>query len=195
MQLTRISHRLTVEARDEKCGPRALLKTITPAKTLLLLACCLWACSPSYPPAPETTEQEVVETLHGVEFRDPFRWLEDQNNEQTRFWIDRQNAYAELIIGQSPLRDAVHQRLKELMDLDDARSTKRAGDFEYFSLRRRGQFVSTRRKNMKPSSTRTFSVKTSAFASPSAHCRRTANGWSTAAEQAGKTKLNCAYAT
>ena len=150
MQLTRISHRLTVEARDEKCGPRALLKTITPAKTLLLLACCLWACSPSYPPAPETTEQEVVETLHGVEFRDPFRWLEDQNNEQTRFWIDRQNAYAELIIGQSPLRDAVHQRLKELMDLDDAGSPQRAGDFEYFSLRRRGQQLPVLYRRPKP---------------------------------------------
>ena len=130
---------------------RFLPKVITRTKTLLLLACYgFWACSPSYPPPPETTEKEVVETLHSVEFRDPFRWLEDQNSEETRAWIDRQNSYAELIIGENPLRDAVHHRLKELMAVDDAALPQRAGDFEYFSLRRRGQELPVVYRRSKP---------------------------------------------
>ena len=128
---------------------RHLLKAITRA-LLLPACCCLCACSPSYPPPPATVEKEVVETLHGVEFRDPFRRLEDQSSEETRAWIDRQNSYAELIIGDTPLRDAVHHRLKELMDVDDVSLPQRAGDFEYFSLRRRGQKLPVVYRRSKP---------------------------------------------
>ena len=128
-----------------------LPKAITPTKTLLPLACCcLWACSPSYPRPPETIQKEVVETLHGVEFRDSFRWLEDQNSEETRAWIDRQNSYAELIIGETPFRNAVHHRLKALMVVDDIGLPQRAGDFEYFTLRRRGQELPVLYRRPKP---------------------------------------------
>ena len=128
-----------------------LPRGITRTNTLLLLACyCFGACSPSYPPPPETIEKEVVETLHGVEFRDPFRWLEDQDSEETRAWIGRQNSHAELIIGEHPLRDAVRHRLKELMDVDDAGLPQRAGDFEYFTLRRRGQELPVLHRRPKP---------------------------------------------
>ena len=110
------------------------------ARLLLLAACCPgWACSPAYPPPPETRQEVVVDTLHGVEFPDPFRWLEDQQSQETRSWIERQNAYAEEIIGQSPLRERVRQRLEELMDVDGFSSPRKAGDFEYFTMRRKGQ--------------------------------------------------------
>ncbi len=96
------------------------------------------ACS-SYPPPPETPRDVVVDTLHGVEFQDPYRWLEDQESERTRIWIDEQNDYAEEIVGQSPLRDRVRLRLEELMDVDDVGSPQAAGEFEYFTLRRKGE--------------------------------------------------------
>ena len=95
-------------------------------------------CSP-YPPPPDTRKDVVIDTIHGVEFEDPYRWLEDQNAEETRAWIAAQNAYAEEIVGQSPLRTHVWERLRELMDIDDIGSPRRAGDYEYFTLRRRGE--------------------------------------------------------
>jgi protease II len=77
------------------------------------------ACSTSYPPPPETKRVAVVDTLHGIEFVDPYRWLEDQDSPETRAWIQAQNAYAETIIGRTPLRAELERRLAELMDDDE----------------------------------------------------------------------------
>ncbi|MGD8698811.1 MAG: prolyl oligopeptidase family serine peptidase, partial [Gemmatimonadales bacterium] len=98
----------------------------------------VWACSPAYPPPPESRSEPVADTLHGIEFVDPYRWLEDQESPETRAWIDAQNAYAETIIGQSPLRTELETRLAALMDAHDFGSPIRGGDYEYFWLRRQG---------------------------------------------------------
>jgi prolyl oligopeptidase len=84
----------------------------------------------------------VTETFHGVEFVDDYRWLEDQEASETRSWIEAQNAYAETIVGESPVRSKLRERLRELTDRDDVGSARRAGDFEYFTLRRTGEEVS-----------------------------------------------------
>jgi prolyl oligopeptidase len=70
-----------------------------------LFGLLLGACGSPYPPPPDTREEAVVDVLHGVEFTDDYRWLEDQEAPETRAWIDAQNAYAELIVGESQLRD------------------------------------------------------------------------------------------
>ena len=98
------------------------------------------ACSP-YPPAPETARDPVVDTLHGVAITDDYRWLEDQDSPETRAWIAEQNAYAELIVGDTPLRAELAARLRELMDVQGAVFPRRAGDYEYFSFRKPGREV------------------------------------------------------
>ncbi len=110
------------------------------AAMLALVASFVWAtaCSPPYPSPPETRRLAVVDTLHGVEFIDPYRWLEDQESPRTRAWIDAQNAYSETIIGESALRAELRARLAALMDDDDFGSPSRHGDYEYFWLRRKG---------------------------------------------------------
>lgn len=81
----------------------------------------------------------MTDVFHGVEFVDDYRWLEDQEAGETRAWIAAQNEYAEAVIGESELRDALRARLRELTDRDDIGSPRRAGDFEYFSMRRQGE--------------------------------------------------------
>ena len=95
-------------------------------------------CSP-YPAAPNTRTDPVVDVIHGVEFTDDYRWLEDQESAQTRQWIAAQNAYAETIVDESPLRDRVRARLAELMDIPDVGSPRKAGEYEYFTMRRKGE--------------------------------------------------------
>ena len=107
---------------------------------LAALAVCVAACE-TYPPPPDTVRIPVVDTLHGVVFTDDYRWLEDQESRETRAWIDEQNAYAELIVGDSPLRSELAGRLRELMDVPGAIFPRRAGDFEYFSFRKPGREV------------------------------------------------------
>ena len=99
------------------------------------------ACRGPYPPPPDTARDPVVDTLHGVEFTDDYRWLEDQYSPETRAWIDEQNAYAELIVSDTALRAELSARLRELMDAPGALFPRRAGDYEYFSFRRPGREV------------------------------------------------------
>lgn len=111
-------------------------RIVSPAWTLLALL----ACGPTaYPPPPETRVEPVAYTLHGVEFSDPYRWLERQDAPETRAWIAAQNEYAEVVVGRNPLRDRFAARLRELTDRDDVGSPRRAGDFEYFTMQRSGE--------------------------------------------------------
>ena len=104
------------------------------------LAVGVAACE-TYPPPPETVRIPVVDTLHGVEFTDDYRWLEDQDTPETRGWIDEQNAYAERVVGDTPLRAGLEGRLRELMDAPGAIFPRRAGEYEYFSFRKPGREV------------------------------------------------------
>ena len=92
------------------------------------------ACSP-YPPPPDTARDPVVDTLHGIAITDDYRWLEDQDSPGTRAWIAEQNAYAERIVGDTPLRRDLEARLRELMNVPGPLFPRRAGDFEYFTMR------------------------------------------------------------
>ena len=105
--------------------------TLTLAIAILLAV----ACSP-YPSPPDTARDPVVDTLHGVAIVDDYRWLEDQDSPETRAWIAEQNAYAEQVVGDTPLRRDLESRLRELMSAPGAIFPRRAGDFEYFSFRR-----------------------------------------------------------
>ena len=104
-----------------------------------LLVLLFQACRPAYPPPPDTHEGTVVDTLRGVTIPDPYRWLEDQSGTETRAWIDEQNAYAEQIIGEPELRNALRNRLRGLSDAHDIGTPRRGGNWEYFTLRRKGQ--------------------------------------------------------
>ena len=118
--------------------------TVAPAALLpqlLVLAALQLACGSPYPPPPETAREAVVDTLHGVVFTDPYRWLEDQESPQTRAWIAEQNAYAEQIVGESALRTGLEARLRELMEAPGPVYPQRRGEFEYFAFRKAGREV------------------------------------------------------
>ena len=104
-----------------------------------LLLVGLAACGGDYPPPPETEQIAFTETLHGVEFEDPYRWLEDQESPETRAFIDRQNEYAELIVGEPPEREWARRRLSELIDTPAVGSPNKGGEYELFTLRRTGE--------------------------------------------------------
>ena len=89
----------------------------------VLALCALILTAPSMLPAagsgvPETPRIEVIDTVHGVEIVDPYRWLEDQESPETRAWIDAQNEYTQAVLGQLSARPAVRDNLEKLMRTD-----------------------------------------------------------------------------
>jgi prolyl oligopeptidase len=82
---------------------------------VLCLPLCYLAVLSAQPP---TKTEPVTETLHGVRVTDPYRWLEDQDNPQTRAWIDAQMAYTQAALAKVPQRARIRQRLGELMKVD-----------------------------------------------------------------------------
>jgi prolyl oligopeptidase len=65
---------------------------------------------------PETRATEVVETIHGVEVRDAYRWLEDAGDPGVRAWVAAQNAFTRSVIDALPGRAAVAERIRQALD-------------------------------------------------------------------------------
>lgn len=87
-------------------------------------------------PPPPTERHEVVETLHGVEIRDPYRWLEDQDAPETRAWIETQNAYTDTLLEPLPRRDELETLVASVLKVDAiGLPNERTG--RYFYSRRR----------------------------------------------------------
>src|SRR5947209_20011665 len=64
--------------------------------------------------APRTDRDVVIETMHGQEIADPYRWLEDGDSPATRDWVRRQNKYTASLLEAVPGREAIQTRLTEL---------------------------------------------------------------------------------
>jgi len=93
-------------------------------------------------PAPETKVVNVVETMHGVEITDPYRWLEDQDSPETRAWIDRQNAYTDSILTQVPGRKALRKLITKLMKIDTISTPIARGNRYFLSKQKADQDLS-----------------------------------------------------
>lgn len=65
---------------------------------------------------PEVSRDDTVETIHGQEVADPYRWLEDGASAETRAFIEAQNAFAEPVLAALPARAAFRERLTALLE-------------------------------------------------------------------------------
>jgi prolyl oligopeptidase len=90
---------------------------------------------PAYPP---TRTVDAVEVLHGESIPDPYRWLEDGADPDTRAWTERQNALTEEWLAGVPARDAIRRRLDQLLAIG-ALSVPTPARGRYFYQRREGR--------------------------------------------------------
>jgi prolyl oligopeptidase len=63
---------------------------------------------------PPTARRPVVDTYHGVDVEDAYRWLEDGSDPEVVAWIAAQHAHARKVIDAWPGRDALRRRVTEL---------------------------------------------------------------------------------
>lgn len=85
-------------------------------KTLVSLCLvCSSLFSLSYP---NRRHDVQVDNYHGVEVKDPYRYLEDPNCEDTQLWIKEQNALTFDYLKQIPEREAIRKRLEALFNYE-----------------------------------------------------------------------------
>ena len=87
------------------------------------------------PPPPPTEVREVVDTLHGVDVPDPYRWLEDQEAPETRAWIDAQNAYTDTVLGALPDRDRLRAVAAAVLEREAVGLPNERGGRYFYSRR------------------------------------------------------------
>jgi len=80
---------------------------------------------------PLSGRDEVVDLLHGVEVADPYRWLEELDSDNTRAWIEAQNALTFGFLAKLPKRATLAERLTRLWDYPKHGVPFRRGD-RYF---------------------------------------------------------------
>ncbi|MGB9070779.1 MAG: prolyl oligopeptidase family serine peptidase [Candidatus Acidiferrales bacterium] len=90
-------------------------------------------------PPPFTHPEPVTETLHGVAVTDPYRWLENRNAPRTREWISEQTRYARSYLDAIPGRQRIHDRIRELLDVETCDSLQKAGNRYFFRKRLPGE--------------------------------------------------------
>jgi prolyl oligopeptidase len=85
----------------------------------------------NYPP---TRAESVVDTLHGVEVADPFRWLEDERSPEVQAWMKAQDTFTREWLGALPGRDALRRRFTELFYVESQSAPAVRGQ-RYFYVR------------------------------------------------------------
>ncbi|MBQ9466396.1 MAG: S9 family peptidase [Muribaculaceae bacterium] len=63
---------------------------------------------------PVAARVDTVDHYFGTAVPDPYRWLEDDNSEQTAAWVKAENAVTRAYLDRLPQRKAIHKRLTEL---------------------------------------------------------------------------------
>ncbi|MBM3431373.1 MAG: S9 family peptidase [Bacteroidetes bacterium] len=82
---------------------------------------------------PETRKATMQDSYFGTTIADPYRWLEDDNSEETKAWVTSQNQVTNAYLAQIPFRDKVKDRLSVMWNYPKYGSPRQEGDYYYFS--------------------------------------------------------------
>ncbi|MBE9142802.1 prolyl oligopeptidase family serine peptidase [Planktothrix mougeotii] len=67
---------------------------------------------------PHTQKCDQVDNYHGVTVADPYRWLEDLDSEETKTWVEAQNAVTFAYLNNIPAKETLKNRLTQLWDYE-----------------------------------------------------------------------------
>jgi prolyl oligopeptidase len=84
---------------------------------------------------PITLVESVIESLHGVEVVDPYRWLENQESARTRIWLKEQDTYTRAYFASLAERPIVRARISDLLSTPLVADPWNVGNRYFFSKR------------------------------------------------------------
>ena len=83
--------------------------------------------------SPATRQSDHVDTYHGVQVADPYRWLEDDTSAETAAWVEAQNAVTYPYLERIPFRAELQARVLELNNYEKYSAPVRKGPWYFFS--------------------------------------------------------------
>jgi prolyl oligopeptidase len=86
---------------------------------------------------PETQQVNQIDTYHGVEVTDPYRWLEDPDSAETKAWVEAQNQVTFGYLNEIPQREAIKNRLTQVWNYEKYGIPFKRGD-RYFYYKNDG---------------------------------------------------------
>jgi prolyl oligopeptidase len=100
-----------------------MLRSVLLPILVLSLAACHGGALPQHPANAEISYPEVqrsshVDTYHGVEVSDPYRWMEALDSAQTRAYVEAQNALSKPYLESIPARARIKARMTELWNYE-----------------------------------------------------------------------------
>ena len=82
---------------------------------MLLVGCSNESREISYPASKKI---DFVETIHGYEIEDQYRWLEDFTSKESKEWVDRQNKFTKKFIGKNKFKKAISKDLGDTWETE-----------------------------------------------------------------------------
>ena len=84
----------------------------------LLLIPAMSIAENSHLPYPVARKVDQVDEYHGVKVADPYRWLEDDNSEETKAWVEAENKVTFAYLDAIPEREKIKERLTQLWNYE-----------------------------------------------------------------------------
>jgi prolyl oligopeptidase len=81
---------------------------------------------------PTTKKVDTVDTYHGVQVADPYRWLETDTSKETSDWVKSQNDVTFAYLKNIKYRDKVLKRLEEVFNYERLTAPSKEGEYYYF---------------------------------------------------------------
>lgn len=106
-------------------------------KTILFL-CCLISFSAMAQNTiakinyPQTKMSDQQDTFFGTVVKDPYRWLENDRNEETSQWVREENKVTDDYLSKIPFRNAIKERLTKIWNYEKYSAPFKEGGYTYF---------------------------------------------------------------
>lgn len=84
-------------------------------------------------PYPDTRKENVVDDYFGVKVSDPYRWLEDDNSEETKKWVDEENKITYDYLDKIPFKEKMKEQLTKVWNFEKMNTPFRRGKYYFFS--------------------------------------------------------------
>ncbi len=82
---------------------------------------------------PNARKTDQVDTYHGTQVADPYRWLEDDRSAETADWVKAENTVTFDYLAQIPYRKQLQDRLEQVYNYPKYSAPSRRGDWYYYS--------------------------------------------------------------